>query len=119
MVFLNLMQIKKRMKRADQHDVYVKPVHTDTYLPSMILPDETGVDSPCEKEIPVPEQMQNPSMGALPVDTPGGNKHTGDWKSTTVDESHQRELTDDDNESDDEIIATGSGADPEHADDGL
>jgi hypothetical protein len=107
------------MKRADQHDVSVQPVHNDTYVPSMMLPDETGVDAPSEKEIPVPEQTQKPTMGALPVDTPGSKKHNNEWQSTTVDESHQGEIIDEEETSDDSIVATGSGPDPEHADDNL
>lgn len=65
---------------------------------SIKQPDETGIDTPCEKETPTPEQGQTPSMGALPVDKPGSNKQQ---KNTT----------------ETEVVATGSGPDPEHYED--
>jgi hypothetical protein len=55
-------------------------------------------------------------MGALPVDTIG-SKHEG-WHSSPVDESHARESApaDEKEETDGEIVAVGTGPDPEHSD---
>ena len=73
---------------------------------------------PSEKEIPIPEQLDTPSMGALPVDSIGSTKPGAHWKSQALDETHENtgENMDKNIKDEDEIISTGVGPDPEHTD---
>lgn len=112
------------MKRADQHPVSVGSLHADNFNPGMALPEETGLDSPSEKENPDPDNNQKPLMGELPVDIPGSAKQDSEWESSLGDESHEsstqneKKTDDDPGEDTDEngIVHTGAGADPEHSD---
>ena len=103
------------MKRADQHNVSANsPVKPDQDQ-SFLQPEQTGVDTPSEKDIPLPEQQDAPSMGALPVDTIGRTKSDHKWKVNALDETHAND-EDIEDTSDEEFIATASGPDPENAD---
>jgi len=107
------------MKRADQHPVTVPSQHLENFDPELVVPDESGVVMPSEKE--ASELVQTPSMGALPVDNMGSLKTGTEWHSATGDITHTDEAnerdTDVSNNKDEPIIATGSGPDPEHIED--
>ena len=105
------------MKRADQHNVSANSPVKDQQDSNFMNPEETGVDMPSEKDIPLPEQQETPSMGALPVDTIGRTKSEGKWITKAEDETHS--INGDsaiDKMEDEEFIATGAGPDPENAD---
>jgi hypothetical protein len=108
------------MKRADQHNVSANSPVKDNQDQSFLNPEQTGIDMPSEKDIPLPEQQEAPSMGALPVDTIGRTKSGGDWKTNALEETHanndSREDLDAEEEAEEEFIATGEGPDPENAD---
>jgi len=102
------------MKRANQHPLINNLQQPGSFDPDTVVNNESGVDAPCEKDI---AQTQTPSMGALPVDNIGSIKTCGEWKSIAGNEDHIAESKEQDDEDDaeiDEIIATGSGPDPEH-----
>jgi hypothetical protein len=103
------------MKRADQHNVSSNSPVKDHQDQSFLNPGQTGVDMPSEKDIPLPEQQETPSMGALPVDTIGSSKSAGEWQTDAMDETHANNDSCEDLD-DEEFIATGSGPDPENAD---
>jgi len=108
------------MKRADQHTMPAHKQFEENYSPEIINPEETGVDTPSEKKIPIPENDQPPSMGALPVDVMGSPKTEGEWQSVAGDESHEADPGfQEDLPIDNEIIATGVGPDPEHIPDNI
>ena len=105
------------MKRADQHNVMASSPAKENKEQSFLQTEQTGVDMPSEKEIPLPEQQDAPTMGALPVDTFGKTKSKEDWKSDALDETHSADNDRDETSYDEEtIIATASGPDPENAD---
>ncbi|CAN5417495.1 hypothetical protein BH10BAC3_BH10BAC3_19120 [soil metagenome] len=109
------------MKRADQHPVTVPSQHPKNFSPELIVPDESGVVKPSEKE--EAEHAQTPTMGALPVDNMGSLKSGNEWHSTAGDEGRNSEEREQENknirEEEGTIIATGSGPDPEHAEDDI
>ena len=101
------------MKRADQHPVKSHSQQAENFDPITVISNESGIDTPSEKDDI--DQSDTPTMGALPVDNMGSRK-PGEWKDSGNDESHTKEAKKDENEKPGEIIATGSGPDPEHAD---
>lgn len=103
------------MKRADQHNVLSSsPIKENQ---EFLQAEPTGVDMPSEKDIPLPEQQDTPSMGALPVDTLGKTKTNDDWETIALDETHsgKNEAGDSNNDNED-FIATGVGPGPEDTD---
>jgi hypothetical protein len=105
------------MKRADQHNVSANSPVKDHQDQSFLNPEQTGLDMPSEKDIPLPEQQEAPSMGALPVDTIGRTKSESEWITNGEDETHSKngDSAVDDNK-EEEFVAIGAGPDPENAD---
>ena len=106
------------MKRADQHNVSAHSPVKQKVDPEFLQTEQTGIDMPSEKEIPLPEQQDAPTMGALPVDSIGSLKQGSQWKTGALDETHEDkgDCEDENPNADHEIIATGAGPDPEHTD---
>lgn len=114
--FLNSSAQFQGMKRADQHPVVTNKMHEhDAGIEEQ---EKTGLDVPAEKELNSPEQEDKPTMGALPIDVPGSLKHDSEWKSVAGDDTHEAPVDSSKAEGNakDRIIATGTGPDPEHAD---
>ncbi|MES2645524.1 MAG: hypothetical protein V4717_01520 [Bacteroidota bacterium] len=103
------------MKRADQHPVTIPAQHGGYIDPLFDKTGEEGIDMPSEKELS--EIVQTPVMGALPVDNPGSTRVNTTWQSSAGDEAHIDLSKEESGDNKSEIIATGSGPDPEQIDD--
>jgi hypothetical protein len=96
------------MKRADHHNV------------SPVLPLQENLDTIESKdeqlqlEELVPHHTDAPTMGALPADSLGSGESKTGWKTTELEETHSSDDESEDSVSNNEVVAVGTGPDPDN-----